>query len=431
MHQGCDMQILLFDSEPHNILLDENFTLKVSDFRLANFYRTDDSTVSVTAVKEQVGDLRALASKQGYLQRTLAGKQGQGDASLQCVECMDLVSNSLKDQQPEHCGYPGFELTCKDGDTILRLPSVGELLVLTSRIQNRAYPLRKNALLISSLVINLCVFQHFLALHPHLLLHSITFHCLCMCRSKHTLVLIVATVVSSKVYKSWILANKKGREDQLKIEKFLEDYKSLKPTRYFYSEIKKMTNQFKCKLGQGGYGSVFNGALSNGVLVAVKILKEPASDGDDFTNEVGTIGWIHHVNVVCLLGLRRQMFAVLGCCCLKRWKEGHRCLSGALQPSILSEWIYDFLHQGEELGLRIVAEEDAKIARLLTFVATWCIQWYPSGRPSMKTVIRVSEGELDNLAMPPNPFVSTAPGGEAKAAVLEGLEGPNIAVITE
>ena len=36
----------------------------------------------------------------------------------------------LKDQQPEHCGYPGFELSCtEDKHTILELPHSGKLYV--------------------------------------------------------------------------------------------------------------------------------------------------------------------------------------------------------------------------------------------------------------------------------------------------------------
>uniref|UniRef100_A0A2P2P8W5 Protein kinase domain-containing protein n=1 Tax=Rhizophora mucronata TaxID=61149 RepID=A0A2P2P8W5_RHIMU len=35
-----------------------------------------------------------------------------------------------------------------------------------------------------------------------------------------------------------------------------------------------MTNNFKDKLGQGGYGSVYKGKLPDGCLVAVKILTE-------------------------------------------------------------------------------------------------------------------------------------------------------------
>ncbi|XP_040372352.1 rust resistance kinase Lr10-like [Rosa chinensis] len=60
-------------------------------------------------------------------------------------------------------------------------------------------------------------------------------------------------------------------------------------------------------LGEGGFGSVFSGKLpSNGVLVAVKVLKDSKGNGDDFVNEVGTIGRIHHVNVVRLLGFSAE-----------------------------------------------------------------------------------------------------------------------------
>ncbi|MBA0549827.1 hypothetical protein Golob_020836, partial [Gossypium lobatum] len=51
LHQGCDMQILHFDIKPHNILLDENFNPKVSDFGLAKLYSVEDSIVSLTAAR--------------------------------------------------------------------------------------------------------------------------------------------------------------------------------------------------------------------------------------------------------------------------------------------------------------------------------------------------------------------------------------------
>ncbi|KAE8725516.1 putative receptor-like protein kinase [Hibiscus syriacus] len=55
LHKGCQMQILHFDIKPHNILLDENFVPKVSDFGLAKLYSVDDSIISLTAARGTMG----------------------------------------------------------------------------------------------------------------------------------------------------------------------------------------------------------------------------------------------------------------------------------------------------------------------------------------------------------------------------------------
>ncbi|XP_004307211.1 PREDICTED: probable receptor-like protein kinase At5g39020-like [Fragaria vesca subsp. vesca] len=86
------------------------------------------------------------------------------------------------------------------------------------------------------------------------------------------------------------------------IEEFLQTHNNLMPIRYSYSNIKKMTKGFKDKLGEGGYGSVYKGKLRSGRLVAVKLLGKSKANGQDFINEVATIGRIHHVNVVQLIG---------------------------------------------------------------------------------------------------------------------------------
>ncbi|KAL5763437.1 hypothetical protein ACOSP7_019701 [Xanthoceras sorbifolium] len=111
---------------------------------------------------------------------------------------------------------------------------------------------------------------------------------------------IFFTLVILIVYK--LIKSDKEKEVQLKVEKFLEDYKTLNPTRYTYSDLKKITGKFKHKLGQGGYGTVYKGKLSSGIPVAVKVLEHSKGNGDDFINEVAVIGRIHHFNIVRLLG---------------------------------------------------------------------------------------------------------------------------------
>ncbi|CDP20809.1 unnamed protein product [Coffea canephora] len=86
------------------------------------------------------------------------------------------------------------------------------------------------------------------------------------------------------------------------IEDFLQSPNNLMPVRYAYSDIRKMTNNFKDKLGEGGYGTVFKGKLRSGPLVAVKMLGKSKANGQEFISEVATIGRIHHANVVKLIG---------------------------------------------------------------------------------------------------------------------------------
>nr|CAD1842769.1 unnamed protein product [Ananas comosus var. bracteatus] len=87
------------------------------------------------------------------------------------------------------------------------------------------------------------------------------------------------------------------------VEKFLRSQRALAPTRYAYTDLIAITGHFREKLGQGGYGFVSKGVLPGGVLVAVKmLLSNSRCNGEEFINEVSTIGRIHHVNVIKLVG---------------------------------------------------------------------------------------------------------------------------------
>ncbi|KAL7190730.1 hypothetical protein ACSBR2_022915 [Camellia fascicularis] len=95
---------------------------------------------------------------------------------------------------------------------------------------------------------------------------------------------------------------KKESADDQNVEAFIRNHRSLAPKRYRYSDINKITNSFKDKLGQGGYGSVYKGELSDGRLVAVKVLSQTEGNGQEFINEVASISRTSHVNIVNLLG---------------------------------------------------------------------------------------------------------------------------------
>ncbi|XP_011026383.1 PREDICTED: probable receptor-like protein kinase At1g67000 [Populus euphratica] len=95
---------------------------------------------------------------------------------------------------------------------------------------------------------------------------------------------------------------KSEEEYQGKVERFLDDYRAMNPTRYSYADLKKMTNQFRDELGQGAYGTVFKGKLTSEIPVAVKVLSNSSEKGEEFVNEMQTMARIHHVNVVRLIG---------------------------------------------------------------------------------------------------------------------------------
>ncbi|KAI9085483.1 hypothetical protein K1719_032550 [Acacia pycnantha] len=113
------------------------------------------------------------------------------------------------------------------------------------------------------------------------------------------------------------------------IEIFLRGHSNLVPIKYSYSDIKRMTKNFKHKLGEGGYGSVYKGKLQSKRDVAVKLLGKSTTDGRDFINEVSTIGIIRHVNVVQLIGF-----------CAERRKQAlvyEFMPNGSLDKYVLSE----------------------------------------------------------------------------------------------
>ncbi|CAL4977692.1 unnamed protein product [Urochloa decumbens] len=87
-----------------------------------------------------------------------------------------------------------------------------------------------------------------------------------------------------------------------KIEALIVSHGSLVPKRYRYSEVTKITSTLNHKLGEGGCGMVLKGRLDHSRLVAVKLLHDSKGEGEEFVNEVMSIGRTSHVNIVSLFG---------------------------------------------------------------------------------------------------------------------------------
>ncbi|KAG2685250.1 hypothetical protein I3760_10G116700 [Carya illinoinensis] len=313
------------------------------------------------------------------------------------------------------------------------------------------------------------------------------------------------------------------------IEEFLQNHNNLTTIRYSFSEIKKMTKNFKDKLGEGGYGTVFKGTIRSGRLVAVKMLGKSKANGQEFINEVATIGRIHHVNVVKLIG-----FCVQGSMCAlvyefmphgslnnyifssgesnhlnyektytialgvargieylhrgcdmqilhfdikphnilldenftpkvsdfglaKMYPTEKNTISltaargtlGYMAPELFYKniggisykadvysfgmllmemvakrrnlnafeehssqiyfptWVYDQFNNKKDIEMGYATEEEKEMAMKMIIVALWCIQTNPSNRPSMNKVLKMLEGEVEYLQIPPRPPLSS------------------------
>ncbi|MCO5580428.1 hypothetical protein L7F22_034294 [Adiantum nelumboides] len=70
-------------------------------------------------------------------------------------------------------------------------------------------------------------------------------------------------------------------------------------------EVKMATKNFEegTVVGQGGYGRVYRGMLSDGQVVVIKRAKEGSRQGHhEFYTEIELLSRLHHRNLVCLLG---------------------------------------------------------------------------------------------------------------------------------
>ncbi|KAJ0026371.1 hypothetical protein Pint_06973 [Pistacia integerrima] len=82
----------------------------------------------------------------------------------------------------------------------------------------------------------------------------------------------------------------------------------VRPYTFSYEELKTATDNFSIenKLGEGGYGPVYKGALRDGRVIAVKQLSIASHQGkSQFVAEIATISAVQHRNLVKLHG----------CCC--------------------------------------------------------------------------------------------------------------------
>ncbi|XP_062119666.1 PR5-like receptor kinase isoform X2 [Humulus lupulus] len=225
--------------------------------------------------------------------------------------------NSLAPYLPSSCGFPPLKLNCTRNNETLRLWGIcstqpnrsvstegvyyGYLDLLQKSVTQRFQPNHTTVVDAEptcgdcSEFSGVCVYDR----------NSTQVFCDCSANNQtsgstlkhyYWILGVLVAIFGVAVISILIIYFSKSKREQIDVEDFI----TLK--RYTYASVKRMANSFAEKIGEGGYSIVYKGQLSNGSSVAVKVLKEAKGNGEDFINEVASIGAIMHNNVVRLLG---------------------------------------------------------------------------------------------------------------------------------
>ncbi|KAI4368189.1 hypothetical protein MLD38_016775 [Melastoma candidum] len=135
-------------------------------------------------------------------------------------------------------------------------------------------------------------------------------------RKRRRLIVLVVCVTLSTIcgllvigLAGWFLlqANKRRKKAKQAINRrFVRDgegEEDLELPLFDIDVVATATDQFSFKIGQGGFGEVYRGALPSGQDIAVKRLSQNSGQGlKEFKNEVTLIAKLQHRNLVRLLG---------------------------------------------------------------------------------------------------------------------------------
>ncbi|KAF8006268.1 hypothetical protein BT93_K0532 [Corymbia citriodora subsp. variegata] len=163
------------------------------------------------------------------------------------------------------------------------------------------------------------------------------------------------------------------RDDNQAEEDYLDQVPGM-PNRFTYDHLKTIMNEFGKKLGEGGFGSVFEGTLSDGTKVAIKHLDGFGQVKKSFIAEVETIGSIHHVNLVRLVGFcaekshRLLVYEYMSNGSLDRWifhKSNECVLDWQQRKNIILDIAKGLNYLHEDCRQKIIVHLDIKPQNIL------------------------------------------------------------------
>ncbi|KAK6264884.1 hypothetical protein SCA6_020318 [Theobroma cacao] len=214
-----------------------------------------------------------------------------------------------------------------------------------------------------------------------------------------TIIIVVASVVGVVVLITIsICIFLRARKNWEKVET-VDEIIRVESLQFDFATIRIATDNFSDanKLGQGGFGAVYKGLLSDGQEVAVKRLSTDSGQGEvEFKNEVLLVAKLQHRNLVRLLGF-----------CL----EGReRLLIYEFVPNTsLDHFIFGTAwknwREGTALNIIDPTLRDGSRNEMLRciHIGLLCVQENVANRPTMATVVLMLNSISISLPLPSQP----------------------------
>ncbi|KAJ7547186.1 hypothetical protein O6H91_08G073600 [Diphasiastrum complanatum] len=125
------------------------------------------------------------------------------------------------------------------------------------------------------------------------------------------IIVVVAFVIYFKCLHKRRTTSKTGGVPTVQKEPFHEPSQMLfvdTKKKISYEDVQFITKNFHKEIGNGGFGPVYYGKLSNGQEVAVKVLSKHSHQGSqEFYNEVELLTKVHHKYLVSLVGFCEEL----------------------------------------------------------------------------------------------------------------------------
>ncbi|OMO92550.1 hypothetical protein COLO4_17486 [Corchorus olitorius] len=182
-------------------------------------------------------------------------------------------------------------------------------------------------------------------------------------------------------------------------------------------QIKSATNNFDAanKIGEGGFGPVYKGLLSDGTVIAVKQLSAKSKQGNrEFVNEIGMISALQHPHLPCsgiVCGYMAPEYAMRGYLTDKAdvysfgivaleivSGRSNTCYRPKEECFYLLDWALAVKEQGNLLELvdpRMGSDYNTGEMLAMINVALLCTNANPAARPAMSSVVSMLEGRAN------------------------------------